>query len=103
MLPGDPAPAVHVGSWIQGKPVEKFEIGEVCVLEFCASWCGPCKEQMPELERLAKDYRGKVTFAGCAVWDKPSDSKKFARAEGKQVPFGLAYDSLPDGLENEPD
>lgn len=61
---GSTAPAISVEHWIsngQGKfkPVEEFEEGKVYVVEFWATWCGPCVASMPHLAELQKTYAEK--------------------------------------------
>lgn len=61
---GSAAPALNIEHWMsdgQGKfkPVTKFEDGKVYVVEFWATWCGPCVMSMPHLAQLQKDYADK--------------------------------------------
>jgi thiol-disulfide isomerase/thioredoxin len=62
---GDKAPAIDIEHWIKGDKVEKFEDGKVYVVEFWATWCGPCKVSMPHLSEAQKQYKDyDVTFIG---------------------------------------
>ena len=65
--PGDKAPELEISDWItngNGKfsEVTKFEKGQVYVVEFWATWCGPCIAIMPEMAELQKTYGDKVRF-----------------------------------------
>ena len=53
---GDPAPPLQVTRWLNGEPVARLEPGTPYVLEFWATWCGPCLEAMPHLAELAKRH-----------------------------------------------
>ncbi|QDT06523.1 Thiol-disulfide oxidoreductase ResA [Rubripirellula lacrimiformis] len=60
---GSKAPALDVESWLQDgngffKPVTDFKKGKVYVVEFWATWCGPCIGSMPHLATLQEKYRG---------------------------------------------
>lgn len=47
--------------------------GKIVVVNFWATWCGPCQEELPRLSRLAQEYSGKpVDFVVISI-DKPSD------------------------------
>lgn len=53
---GDTAPALK-GSTLDGKPFDLAALkGKVVVLNEWATWCGPCREEMPALDAFAKQY-----------------------------------------------
>ena len=46
---------VTTGEW-------KYLGKKPCVIDFYATWCGPCRQLSPIIEELAKEYDGKVVF-----------------------------------------
>jgi thiol-disulfide isomerase/thioredoxin len=50
------------------------------VLEFWATWCGPCKAAMPHLTKLQKKHEGKITVIGVDVWEKLEEGKPYESA-----------------------
>lgn len=50
--------------------------GEIVVMNFWATWCGPCQEELPRLAKMAADYSGKpVSFVRISI-DAPKDRAK---------------------------
>jgi thiol-disulfide isomerase/thioredoxin len=73
---GDPAPEVKYSQWIKGQPISSFDGDRLYVLEFWATWCGPCKAAMPNITKLQKEYEGKATFIGVDVWEQHGSEEK---------------------------
>jgi peroxiredoxin len=65
--------------------------GQVVVLNFWASWCGPCVTEMPAFDRIYNDYRERgVTFLGIDTQDVELAAKAFA--DRIDVSYPLAVD-----------
>ena len=56
--------------------------GKPVVLNFWASWCGPCADEAPVLEDAARRYGDSVTFVGVDVQDIDSDAQAFLHKYG---------------------
>ena len=88
---GSPAPALTIEKWVKGAPVAGFEKGKMYVVEFWATWCGPCIASMPHLSELQREYKDKgVTFIGVTSED-PRNSLEQVEAMVKEKGDGMGY------------
>ncbi len=81
---------------IFGKPVNKENwAGKVVLVNFWATWCPPCREEIPELLELKKEYKDQLEIVGISEDDDPPESvSKFARQKGMTYPIVMATPEL---------
>ncbi|HEY4030235.1 MAG TPA: TlpA disulfide reductase family protein [Caulobacteraceae bacterium] len=110
VLPAQPASEPDIAfTGPDGKPMKLADLkGQVVVVNFWATWCGPCKEEMPSLAKMSKDYadRGLKVVAisvdrlqdGAAARDflKTHGGLQFYNDPDYRVVFGLV--PRPDGI-----
>jgi len=108
---GSTAPALDVEHWVQDgngffKPVTEFKPGNVYVVEFWATWCGPCISSMPHLAELQEKLRGENVQI-VSISDEPLETvEAFLKREttnkaGEQTTF--ASITAPYSLTTDPD
>jgi len=85
---GDPAPDFSEPDIFgKGTVALKSFRGELVVLNFWATWCAPCLQEIPALEKLAKAYPGRVAVIGASVFCSNSDTERFYRQYGINYPM----------------
>jgi cytochrome c biogenesis protein CcmG, thiol:disulfide interchange protein DsbE len=76
--PGDGAPGFSAPVLGESRSVSLGELsGRPVLLNFWASWCGPCLDEAPMLRRAAEEFGDRVTFVGVDVRDSQSDAVEF--------------------------
>jgi thiol-disulfide isomerase/thioredoxin len=92
---GDPAPKLVMGGWLQGEPVKEFSRDKVYLVEFWATWCGPCRTTIPHLDAMHRKYASKglvVIGQDCLERDK-TKIEPFIKSMGDKMSYALASDT----------
>jgi thiol-disulfide isomerase/thioredoxin/ribosomal 50S subunit-recycling heat shock protein len=86
------------GKDAEGNPVALSDYvgkGNYVLLDMWASWCGPCKGEIPNLLKLHNQYKDKgLTVLGLFVWDKVENLKKTMEAEGIVWPQIVSVENM---------
>jgi len=68
---GDPAPKIQNGKWVQGDPVKELKEGKTYLVEFWATWCGPCRVSIPHLNEIHNKYKEQgLVVIGQDCWER---------------------------------
>ncbi len=91
----DPAPDFQLAG-LDGKPVTLAgSKGKVVLVNFWATWCGPCRAEIPDLVELQKKYKDRLQILGLVVDDDDLDAiKKFSARYGINYPVALATNDI---------
>lgn len=92
---GDKAPALSINKWVKGEPVTSFQKGNVYVVEFWATWCGPCRQSIPHLTEIQSNFKGKgVTVIGVSSGETNglADVEPFVKKMGDKMVYTVAFD-----------
>ena len=86
------------GKDAEGNPVALSDYvgkGNYVLLDMWASWCGPCKGEIPNLLKLHNQYKDKgLTVLGLFVWDKEENLKKSMEEEGIVWPQIVSVETM---------
>src|SRR5262245_34565661 len=79
----DAAPAFELND-LEGRPVSLAEAkGKIVLLNFWATWCGPCRAEIPDLVDLQKRYADKLEIIALATEeDDPDQVRHFVQGSG---------------------
>lgn len=83
---GDKAPSLAMVTWVKQGPVE---VGRsLTVVEFWATWCGPCRVSIPKLTALAAAHHDRLVVVGLSD-EEAATVKPFVTAQGAKMDYNV--------------
>jgi thiol-disulfide isomerase/thioredoxin len=91
----DPAPEFKLTA-LDGKPLTLAALqGKVIFLNFWATWCGPCRAEVPDLIALQDRYKGRLQIIGLNVDDDdPAEIQKYVDETGINYPVAMTSNDI---------
>lgn len=94
---GDPAPPLTITHWVKGEPQTLSKSGKIYVLDFWATWCVPCLQDIPKLTKMQKEYADQgvvvigVTGPGMNR-QTLQQVERFVRDQGDKMGYAIGWD-----------
>ena len=93
---GEAAPSLATVTWVKNGPVD---VGRsLTVVEFWATWCGPCRASIPKLTALSAKYHDRLIVVGLSDEELPT-IKPFVAAQGEHMNYqvGMVNEAVHEG------
>ncbi|MBN2507741.1 MAG: redoxin domain-containing protein [Verrucomicrobia bacterium] len=92
---GDPAAPLEISAWIRGNPVNLDAVRgrNVVVVEFWATWCGPCRVTIPHLAELQRKFRDRGVVVVGISDESAAKVQPFVDAMAEKMEYTVALDT----------
>lgn len=91
-LEGKPMPPLEVSGWVNGEVTPEQMKGKILVVDFYATWCGPCIGGIPHNNEVMEKYKDKGVIVIGICTSKRGQEKMEDQAKEKGIKYPIAKD-----------
>jgi thiol-disulfide isomerase/thioredoxin len=93
LMVGDPAPALTCGKFVQGEEVKEFSKDNAYIIEFWATWCGPCVATIPHVNEIQNKFKDQgLIVIGLNLGEDEATVEPFIKKMGAKMSYRVALD-----------
>ncbi len=97
--PGSAAPKLEIKEWVKGQFAPESLDHGITIVEFWATWCGPCHDMIPHLTKIAQENKD-IRVVGVSIFEDNDKQQvqEFVKFMGNKMDYSVGYSGNKDRM-----